>query len=310
MKKNIVFILLIIGAYLFGGMTYGGGPIKDVAQLVPNPASAYPLLAKRVLIEDPNEPIVAFASLRSQLSQYFTQNNLSGNLYFEYLPTGTSIRIGVEEKRVAASLIKLPFAMEAYYAKERGLLDFNKKIVVTEDMLNSDYGSLYKKGAGYEITLEEAIELMLKDSDNTALNIVTSQTNGVVPAVEGVFNFLDAEFVQNEDFTVSLTPRAYSSFLKCLYFSCYLSKEGSQELLTTLSESRLTSRLPAKLPQGVLLAHKVGNFYDQTQSDCGIFYVPKRNYILCVMLDGPDSQVTDEYIATVSKMAYDYVTSK
>lgn len=271
--------------------------------------SKYNLLAKRIFIEDPNEPIIAFSPLRSQMSQYFKDTQLSGSVYFEYLPTGTSIRVGTDERRVAASLIKLPFAMEAYYAKEKGLIDFSKEYTLTQDMLNSEFGELYKRGAGTKLSLKEAIEVMLKDSDNTALNVVAKAVEGVVKPEEDPFNFLDAEFVQNEDFTVSLTPRAYSSFIKCLYFSCYLDKADSQEVLNLLTQSHLRDRLPAGIPKDTVVANKVGNFYDNVQSDCGIVYVPKRNYLICVMIDGPDTNETSAHIAYLSKLAYDYVAN-
>ena len=311
LKKRLVYTLIVLSVYILGIAT-ATKFVKnvDTAEVKQPESAQYSLLAKRVFIEDPNEPIVAFSPLRSQLTQYFNTNQLSGTLYFEYLPTGTSIRVGVEEKRIAASLIKLPFAMEAYYAKEKGLLDFNKKITLTEEMLDSNFGELYKKGAGFELTLEKAIDLMLKDSDNTALNAVISLVEGVVPPAEGVFNSLDAEFIQNEDFTVALTPRAYSSFLKCLYFSCYLDKDDSQKLLQTLSETHINNRLPALLPEDLTVSHKIGNYFDETQSDCGIIYADKRNFLLCIMLDGPSTDSTNDHIAQLSKLAYDYVKSR
>lgn len=234
--------------------------------------------------------------------------NISGSLYFEYLPTGTSIRVGRDERRVAASLIKLPFAMETYYAKEKGLIDFNTEYTLSDEMLDTEFGDLYKRGAGTQLTLKEALEIMLKDSDNTALNLVAKAVEGVVQPEEGPFNFLDADFVQNDDLTVSLTPRAYSSFLKCLYFSCYLDKSDSQEILHLLTESHLRDRLPAGIPEGVTVANKVGNFYDNVQSDCGIVYIPKRNYLICVMMDGPDNDQSSKHIADLSRLAYEYVS--
>lgn len=311
MKVKVPVIIIVAVLLFFGGYNFGLNRLHPQAtQQNSDLIEKFPLLAKRIFIEDPNEPIIAFSSLRTQINEYFNENQLSGSLYFEYLPTGTSIRVGTEERRVAASLIKLPIAMEVYHAKEKRLIDFNTTLTITDTMLNSDFGDLYKKGAGTTLTINEAIQVMLKDSDNTALNLLASGIEGVVPPEEGPFNFLDAEFVQNEDFTVSLTPRAYSSFLKCLYFSCYLEKSNSQEILQLLSKSSLHSRIPAGIPDDITIAHKVGNYFDTTQSDCGIIYEPKRNYLLCMMLDGPDTQETDIKMSEVSKIVYEYVSSQ
>ncbi len=86
---------------------------------------------------------------------------------------------------------------------------------------------------------------MLRDSDNTALKAVAASVVGLVPAEEIPFRFLDVDFRQNQDFTVSISARSYSSFLKCLYFSCYLDKDHSQELIQYLIDSTAQNRLRA-----------------------------------------------------------------
>ncbi len=270
----------------------------------------YPLLARRIFLENPNEPIVNFSALRGALNQYFTANNVEGGLYFEYLPTGTSIRIAGEEKEVAASLIKLPAAMELYKAAELGKINLDDKITLREEWLDDGFGDLYKKGAGHTLTLREATEIMLRDSDNTALKAVSVSMMGLLQQDENPFNFLDAEFSQNQDLTVSISARAYSSFLKCLYFSCYLEKQHSQELLDYLSNTDFKDRIVAGVDSGIPVAHKVGNFGQSTQSDCGIVYIETKNYLLCVMLEGPDNAKTDAKIAELSKLTFDYIKNK
>jgi beta-lactamase class A len=267
----------------------------------------YPLLARRIFLENPNEPIVNFSALRSELNNYFEQNNIDGGLYFEYLPTGTSIRIAGEEKEVAASLIKLPAAMELYKAAELGKVNLDDEITIREEWLDDGFGELYKKGAGHKLTLREATEVMLRDSDNTALKAVSISMMGLVPIENNPFNSLDAEFAQNPDLTVSIGARAYSSFLKCLYFSCYLEKQHSQELLDYLSNTGFEDRIVAGVDDGVTVAHKVGNFGQSTQSDCGIVYLDKKNYLLCLMIEGPDNAETDAKLAAISKLTFEYL---
>ena len=306
-KKNLVILCGALLIFATGYYVPHGKNDKTGSPTITDLSKDYPLLAKRIFIEDPNEPIISFSPLRQAIANYFSEKQINGSLYFEYLPTGTSIRVGSDERRIAASLIKLPFAMEAFYAKEKGFIDFNDEIVLTEEMLDNQFGTLYKEGVGARITIQEALNRMLKESDNTALKALAFAVDGKVRPENGPFNFLDAEFQQNEDLTISLTPRAYSSFLKCLYFSCYNTKEDSQEILDLLSNTNLNTRIPAGVPDTVTVSHKVGNFYNQTQSDCGIVYVPKRNYALCMMVDEADSEITDTYFADISKMTYDYI---
>lgn len=271
----------------------------------------FPLLSKRIFQDNPSAAIINFTGLRTSLKDYYQKNNLTGSLYFEYLPTGTSIRVNDNEKEVAASLIKLPVAMELYRAAELNKTDLDKTITLKQEWLNDKFGTLYEKGAGYQLTLREAAKIMLTESDNTALTAIAMSIEGLVATDENPFESLDVDFQQNQDLTISISARSYSSILKCLYFSCYLEKPHSQELLKYLTEATFTSRLVAGIDDNdIPVAHKIGNFGDTTQSDCGIVYVPEKNYILCAMVDGPDNDISNGHIAELSRITYDFVKSK
>lgn len=297
---------MIVAASFFVGKSQ-----SKVAQTKTATSKDYPLLAQRIFVDEPNDPIVNFSGLRASMRKYMADNNISGSLYFEYLPTGTSIRVNGDSQDVGASLIKLPAAMELYKAVELGKIDLNQTITLKQEWLDSSFGNLYKRGAGYQLTLKQAVEIMLEDSDNTALNAVIESMKGMVPLDNAPFAFLDVDATQNQDQTISISPRSYSSFLKCLYFSCYVNTAHSQELLTMLTKSDFNDRLRAGISdKDVVVAHKIGNFKDQVQSDCGLVYVPKRQYVLCIMLDGPETAETSNHIATLSKMAYEFVKNQ
>ncbi len=303
---TVLLVGVILSAYILG--------VRHNHSTVDTASANYPLLAKRILIDNPNDSFVNFSVLRTQLNQYFTDNNVQGSLYFEYLPTGTSIKIDGDKQEVGASLLKVPAAMELYKAFELGKINIDKTVTTKSEWLDSAYGDLYKKGPGYELTLRDAAKTMLENSDNTALNIISYNTNGLLKDTETPVNALDIAInvgSQSDHYTISIGARDYSSILKCLYFSCYLNKEHSQELLNYLSNTQFTSRLPAGVTDKTIpIAHKIGNYAQDTQSDCGIVYLTKRNYLLCVMIKGQDNQSTDKKIAELSKITYDFVSQK
>lgn len=266
----------------------------------------HPLLAKRIFIDDPNDPLINFTALRSQIKQYFVSNNLSGSVYFEYLPTGTNVRVDEDSEEVAASLMKIPAVMELYKANELGRIDLDTRIPLDESWLDNRYGELYKKGAGYELTLREAAQLALAQSDNTAVTMVIAKSRDLLEPTENVLTYLDVDFSRPDSDTLTISARSYSSFLKCLYFSCYLNTRDSEQLLTYLTNSEFNNRLKAGLPDNVVIAHKIGTYSD-TQSDCGIIYEPSRNYVLCIMLKVQDNDSGNAHIATISKMSYDFI---
>lgn len=311
MKKYKIF-LIIVGICLICMASYFIGKATHTSNNnTVDESNSYPLLAKRLFIDDPSDTFVNFSLLRTQLKSYFTDNSIEGTLYFEYLPTGTSVRIDGDRPEVGASLLKVPAAMELYKAEELGRISLDNQIEVKQEWLDDAYGELYKKGSGYNISLREAAKIMLEQSDNTALNIVSYATDGLLDGSETPVNAVDVDISVDNNFAIKLGSRGYSSFLKCLYFSCYLTNEHSQELLTYLSNTNFKSRIPAGIDdKNIVVSHKVGNYAQDTQSDCGIIYLPNRNYVLCAMIKGKDDATTDKIIADLSRLSYEFVKAK
>ncbi len=300
-------VVLAIGYSLHARLVQKDPEVNAIQQANAT-AAQYPFLAKRIFIDSPSDTKINFAPLRQQVRQYFTNQNIQGSFYFEYLPTGTSVRYNGDTEYRGASLFKIPVAMELYRAAEQGKVNLDQKVKIKPEHLDSNFGELYKKGAGYELTLREAARIMLSDSDNTALYTVAASTEGKIEPKDSVFNSLDVSVTTVEDQGMDIGSRSYSSFLKCLYFSCYNTKEDSQEMLKYLAETQHNNRLRAGIAdKNVKLAHKIGVFNTQIQSDCGIAYLDKKNYVICVMLEGPNNESTDEHIAQLSKLVYTYV---
>ncbi len=298
------FLLLAFcgGAFYLGRTTRPEDPVAAQAK-------QYPLLSRRIFSDNAHDSLVNFSGLRQSLRDYFDLNKLDGSLYFEYLPTGTSIRVAGDEQEVAASLMKVPVAMELYRAAELGRVDLDRVVALTEEMLDEGFGNLYKQGVGYRLTLRQAAKIMLSDSDNTALRAIGITMGDVLNPGEYAVNALDVDFDQNADLTISLGARSYSSFLKCLYYSCYNSNDHSNEILSYLTHSPFNFRLEAGIPSSVKVAHKIGVHGSVTQSDCGIIYLSNRHYLLCIMLRGSEDSDTDRHFAELSKRTYDFMAA-
>lgn len=307
-KKALIgmgLVAAVVAVSVLTGIRFGKQAVPQTAEQA---SGEYPLLSRRIFLEDPKEPLINFVPLRQDFQQYFTDNGLSGSLYFEYLHTGVEVRISEDEKQAAASLLKVPLAMELYKAAELGKIDLDQRVTLTNDMLDSAFGTLYQKGVGHSLTLAEAARIMLVDSDNTALKAVAAYMEGVLPPQESVFNYLDASITQAPDLSVSIGSRAYSSILKCLYYSCYLNHDDSELLLEHLTQTKFDDRMMAGISdKNIKVAHKIGVFQEITQSDCGIVYLPHRPYIFCAMIDGPNTDEVDNHLAELSRKAYLYV---
>jgi beta-lactamase class A len=310
-KINILLLFFIFSVvFCMGGLTYWLVSSNDQKQI----QDKYNYLSKRVLIENPNDIILNFSDLESQLESYAANKlvNKKHSIYFEYLPTGTSVGINEQSELAGASLIKLPLAVNLYKAAEEGKINLDQPITIKEEWLNSAYGELYKKGFGYQLTLRELAKIMLVDSDNTAASAIYATLEGAIPINEQLLSFIDINYDINKDQSISLGSETYSSILKCLYFSCYLNKDSSQEILNLLTESTADNRLLRYLPDDIVVAHKIGTYTppnsENIQSDCGIFYLKNRNYLLCVMVSGNDDS-TDKIIGDISSLVHEFLAN-
>ena len=66
--------------------------------------------------------------------------------------------------------------------------------------------------------------------------------------------------------------------------------------------------IPAGVPVGVVVAHKIGLLNNQLYEDCGIVYVPNRPYILC-MVSKSDYKTAVMRMSSLSKTVYDFVAN-
>jgi beta-lactamase class A len=274
-------------------------------------AKEFPFLSKRILVENSNDILINFVPLRTALREYVTNSRLHLGVYFEYLPSGISVGVNDREEVRLASLSKVPLSMAILKKEEAGKLSLEEKVVLDPSDLDNGFGDLWKTGAGSVFTVRELVEKSLKDSDNTAYRALFRQLTP--EEVNDVYSNLEIQVSFAENNYPLVSPKSYSSILRSLYLSSYLSKESSQYLLEVLTTSNFDNTITKPIPKNIKVAHKVGVF-DKVDSiekvfiDCGIVYIPSRPYILCLFVEDQES-VADYHMATISKMVYDYVSS-
>src|SRR3989344_519552 len=316
MKKILVILLafsLLANAFLwsrFKGNRQESSEVKKVD---------YPFLARRIFAENPNDIIVNFVPLRRELSEYIASQPEKIGVSFEYLPTGLGIGINDRESFFRASLVKVPGVMSAYKLIEEGKLSKDEQLTLEEYHLDSTYGTLWQRGTGATLSVEEAITFTLVESDNTAYEVLNERINGILLAdigkeqnIDDVYDYLDIPR-DNEGLTQEITPRNYSSILPSLFFSAYLTYEDSNEVLEILTQTTYDKGISRPLPDDVKVAHKFGIHNIESEekfavhSDCGIVYLPLRPYILCVMVASGNQESTSQYMQDISQKIFNFV---
>lgn len=279
----------------------------------------YPLLAKRLFLNHPNDIIINFTPLREQLEAFTKDQKEQIGIYFEYLPTGTSININGKEEFYRASLVKLPVVMRAYKYIEDGKLSLDDVLTIEQKQLNSEYGDLWKAGVGTKISVRDVIQAILVKSDNTAFNVLYEKVNvqlrNDLPSgdlsADDVYDYLD---IPHNTGAISpmITPKNFTSILKSLYFSSYLSYTHSNEILSSLTQPRNEDWIRSAIPSTIKVADKIGVYTAEpaTQhvyADCGIIYYPERSYSLCVMVRSDNAATAIPQIHDISKKVYEYI---
>jgi beta-lactamase class A len=270
----------------------------------------YPLLSKRLSVENKNDFLLNFQPLRKEVNAYIGSNkDYKIEYYFEYLPSGMTIGVNERSQFPAGSLVKIPIILAIYKKIEKGEISKKDLLTLEEKHQDKEFGSFWKKPVGTKITVEEAVKLALIESDNTAFLMLNPLLS--YEEKEDAYNQTDISFVE-----VDGEPKPYvsaksnASAFKALFLSVYLNQENSSEVLSYLSQSNFNDGLLRFINSDVKVAHKIGvaNFLGEpSSSDCGIFYLPKRPYFLCVMVHG-DREKALVHIGNLSKMTYEFVT--
>lgn len=299
---------IILGALL---LTKPDAPVAPQSETAPLDLpqakdTTYPFLSKRIFAENQNDILINFTPLRQALREYIEKIPDPVGMYFEYLPSGTSIGINDKMELRLASLIKTPLVMGVYRQIEQKKISQDTTITLTQEDIDPKFGDVWKRGVGAQLSVREAIDLTLIKSDNTTANALLE----VVPinVVDEVFDSLDIQTSEQGEVDL-ISPKNYSSIFRSLYLASYVSRDSSNEILDILSRTDFNDQIAAGVPKNITIAHKIGVYNrENARSDCGIIYVPKRPYLLCVMVKADETKAK-EHMQLISKMVYGYVVA-
>ena len=209
-----------------------------------------------------------------------------------------------DEHIITASLYKLGVLAEAERRVENGELHYSDVIVIQPEDITED-GSF--EAAGTELTLDEALEAMITISDNGTAqalwhllggeNIDTTLTQWGMPDFHVAFD-------ESEDNVA--TPRAIGQFFTLLAKKQLISAAASDRMLARLERQQINDRLPAGLPESVVVAHKTGNLVGLTH-DAGIIYTPSGPRVVVAMTWDAFDEEANAFIANVGALVYSTV---
>jgi len=227
--------------------------------------------------------------------------NLQGTygVYKKNLETGGSF--GINEERIfpAASLIKLPVFVAVYQEVEEGRLSLNTKYELKESDKVAGAGSMYYAPAGTLFSYQKMLELMGKQSDNTAFNVFVKILGGKkIQAVIDSLGMGKTSLVENRT-----TPADIGLFFQKLYQGEVVSKKNREQIFSFLTDTLFEDRIPAGIPKGVRVVHKVGTEVG-VYADAGIVFGPKEPFVLVILSEGAKEAEAKEVLPKIASLVY------
>ncbi len=234
------------------------------------------------------------------------------SIYYRDLTNGPWLSINEEKKFHPASLLKIPLLMAVLkeYESDNSFIQKKIKFVGSDVVQNQFFPPKEKLVIGNIYTIQDLTDRMIRYSDNDSTRLI-AQFLGKEKVSQTYLDTGHEPPPENGDIVVS--TKEYATFFRILYNSTYLDKRASETALELLTMSEFKQGLRAGVPEYIPLAHKFGEreitpgkLYQL--HDCGVVYLPKRPYLLCVMTQGANSETLAHIIANVSKIAYEQMS--
>jgi len=276
------------------------------------------LLSPRVyagVLEPRSFLITNLDPLKNDLQSYLQEQNINTSIYVENLRNGVNFGIRSGRGYFPASLNKLPIAVLIMQNIEYGKISFNTTFPIMDDERTDSSGTLYLTPAK-ELTVRELLERMLKESDNTAFNVLYHHADkNELGRLLDYYNvkinvnypYRRLEYANQTDLvtTVSL----YNIF-SSLYLSTVLYEPDSEYILSLLKNTEFNIKGIANLPDDIVVVQKYGEYYiDDTKlfHDCGIMYVGQSRLFYCIMTKDLEAEDAKRVIGHVVNHIYNFI---
>ncbi len=272
-------------------------------------------------------PVAAEDSLADRIQPLIDRHQGEVTVAVKHLSSQESFQHLGDQPMPTASLIKFPLMIAAYQAAEKGELDLQKKLTLSEEDKVPGSGILTSHfSEGATISVRDAIELMMVYSDNTATNMVIDQVG-----LKATANLMEQLGCPNTKLhskvfrrDTSVFPDRSSQFglgsttaaemirlLQRLHDRQMVSRPASGRMIQHMFRCDSTNKIPRFLPPGVKVAHKSGAI-SSVRCDAGIVVQGEQAFAICVLTrknkdqSWGDNNAAEILCGKIAKAAYDH----
>jgi len=211
------------------------------------------------------------------------------------------------------SVYKLPIAMTVLHQADEGRLSLSQPVrFLPGDVISADQHSPLRDAhpyGGVDVPIVELLRLAVEESDGVASDILLRVIGGPKVAddyirglgIRGI-HIADTEKAMGHDVTAQFRnyaePQAVTALLRLLADRSPLSPAGTKRLLGWMTNTpRGEHRIPGSLPQGTVVAHKMGTSGDDhgvthATNDVGLITLPcGQQLAVAIMIeDSPETE--------------------
>ena len=244
------------------------------------------------------------ATLAERLTPLIQAHKGKVGVAVKHLTTGEEFYYHPDDPMPTASLIKVSVMVEAYRQAAEKRIDLNQLLTLRKEDQVPGSGILTQLSPGLQLSIRDAIRLMIALSDNTATNLVLDQIGlpSTAQTMEkmGYPNTKIHSKVFRRDTSVfaerskqfglgSTTAREMMSLVTQIQKKEVVSPEACDAMLGHLRACQDPNKFPRYLPEGVRVAFKSGSV-DDCRTAAGILYTPSGPIALCVLTNDNEDQ--------------------
>lgn len=265
-------------------------------------------------LTEPNEPKSFFNAILPQKDPDELREKIKNQIgttwdnYSVYVADFTSpFTMGINESTIytGASVNKVPILAVLYEEAQKGNVDFDKVITLQQDDIQ-DYGtgSIRYDPPGTTYTVKTLARLTGQLSDNTAAHILGVDILGM----DLVQKYVDSWGMTQTDMVNNKTSNKDMEILfRKIVTGKITNSASTQELLGFLKDTEDETRIPALLPKGAVVYHKIGTGVGEIH-DVGVVVDGKLNYYIGILTeDITDVDGAATLSAQISKTVFDYM---
>lgn len=266
-------------------------------------------------------------TLAELLTPMLEQHRGDVSVAVKHLGTGEGFQYKADRPMPTASLIKLPLMVDAYRAVAAAEAKLEDRIVLKADDQVPGSGVLTTHmSPGTELSLRDAIRLMIAFSDNTATNLVIDKV-GLAGTTKlmgslGLPNTRLHSKVYRGDTSVdversrefglgSTTAAEMVELLELMQARKLVSPEACDAMLEHLFANEDRTTCPRDLPPGTRMAHKTGAV-SASRTDAGIIESPAGPIAICVLTNNNADRSWENdnepavLMGQIARTVYDY----